>query len=61
MICFFVTQGMDVCLIPANQHVNSVSRVRYTQTRHHCAHHLPAWKDYLQIEKDYMYLQPEKD
>ena len=31
------------------QRVNSASRVRYAQTRHHGADHLHACKDYLRL------------
>ena len=37
--------------------VYSASRVRCTQTRHHRANHLRAWKDYLRVEKDYLRLE----
>ena len=41
----------------AKRRIYSASRVRCTQTRHHRASHLRAYKDYLRVEKDYLRLE----
>ena len=45
------------CSVCAKRCIYIVSRVRYSQTRHHRANHLRAWTDYLRVEKDYLRLE----
>ena len=45
------------CSMCAKWRVYSSSCVRCTQTHHHRANHLRAWKDYLRVEKDYLRLE----
>ena len=43
--------SLDSMLNSRKRHVRNASRMRYTQTRHHRAHHLRLWTDYLRLGK----------